>query len=620
MCGFVGQLTYSDARDTGADPATLRRLVELAARRGPDDEGVWSDAHCRLGFRRLAILDPSPASHQPMRSTDGRYAIVYNGALYNFPALRRELEGAGVRFRSSGDTEVVLHALVTWGTDALARFNGMFALALYDAHTRRLLLARDHAGMKPLYYLLAADGVAFASQYDQLLAHPWSRTASCAPEAVGLYLRLGYIPAPYALLRDTHLLPAGTWLEITAERHRRGGRFFAFPQYREPDLHGDSANEAVAASITDAVRRHLIADVPVGAFLSGGIDSPLVTATMRAVSTEPVRGFTLGTGGNALDESPDAAAYAREIGVEHVVEHLTPAGALAMLDDAVAAYSEPCADYSIFPTLFVSRLARQRVRVALSGDGGDELFWGYVGRCAALLRRLDGESGGAPSARFQLQRLLDRQGATDPLWPGTIGDLHRLNHLHGAEGWLRHIVPDLPPWPPEFQLFAYSGREVDATAQWLRWNEFTGYLTMVLQKVDRGSMFHGLEVRSPLLDREVIDIASRVDWRSCLDAERRVGKLPLRRALAQRVRHQTWTKRGFTVPMDEWLRGPLRGVFEDAVLARGELVGLPLDRRALRELFDRHLKRGADYGWNLWVLLSLALWETRHYRPSRPSA
>jgi asparagine synthase (glutamine-hydrolysing) len=618
MCGLVGQLSRGGAPDAGAARETVRRLAALAARRGPDDEGVWSDGGpCALGFRRLSIFDLSPAGHQPMCTPDGRYAIVYNGALYNFRELRRALAAAGVRFRSRSDTEVVLHALATWGTNALARFNGMFALGFYDARERRLLLARDHAGMKPLYYLRAARGFVFASQYDQILAHPWSRDAERSADALGLYLRLGYIPAPYAVLRGSHLLEAGSWLEVDSEGQVRRGRFFEFPVQPEPDLDGDAADEAVDAAVTAAVRRHLVADVPVGVFLSGGIDSPLVAAVMRAASDRPVRAFTLSTGGDALDESPDAIAYAGEIGVEHVVAHLTPQTALAMLDDVVSACAEPFADYSIFPTMFVSELARRHVTVALSGDGGDELFWGYTGRFGALLHGVVelSQHGAESRTAGGLARLLDAGArAPDARWPASIGDLHRLNHTHKAEGWLRRIFPDLPAWPGDCSLFTYSGRQPDATAQWLRWNEFVGYLTMILQKVDRASMFHGLEVRAPLLDREVIEVATRVHWRTCLDAERRVGKLPLRRALARRVRHQTWVKRGFTVPMDAWLRGELRPVFEDAVLARDELAGLAVDRPALREMFERHLAGHADYAWSLWLLLSLALWERKHYR------
>jgi asparagine synthase (glutamine-hydrolysing) len=617
MCGIIGQKVFFD-KDVGAQREEISPLlIALMARRGPDDEGCWSDGqYMTLGLRRLSVLDLSPAGHQPMLTQDGRYAMVYNGEVYNFRELRQELQQEGVRFRSTGDTEVVLYALAHWGTEALCRFNGMFALGFYDSLEKRLLLARDHAGIKPLYYMLTARGLVFASQYDQILAHPWSHNLAIAAEALGLYFRLGHIPTPYALLQNTHMLEPGTWLDTTHEGRVRRGRFFEFPVYQEPDLRGEEACEAVDAAVTAAVRRHLVSDVPLGTFLSGGIDSPLVAAKMRAVSNGTVRAFTIGTNGDSLDESTDAIAYAREIGVEHFVEHITPDQALAMLDDVVAACGEPFADYSIFPTMLVSRLARQQgVKVMLSGDGGDELFWGYARRFASVLEKVIefNRPDWVQTTRRILKKLLAvGSGKWEPRRPRSIGDFYRLKHTHLSERWLPRIFPDCPQWPSGFSLFAYGDWELNRTAQWLRWNEFTGYLPMILLKVDRASMYHSLEVRVPLLDKEVIEVATRVEWRSCLDVEQTIGKLPLRYSLARHVRHQTWTKRGFTVPMGAWLRGPLRPVFEEAVLGKGEFLGLPVNKKAVRGMFDEHLCERADYGWRLWVLLSLALWEQRY--------
>jgi asparagine synthase (glutamine-hydrolysing) len=464
--------------------------------------------------------------------------------------------------------------------------------------------------------MLTPRGLVFASQYDQILAHPWSQKLKISSEALALYLRLGYIPVPYALLQNTHMLGPGTWIEITSESHVRHGQFFEFPVFREPDLYSEEAFEAVDAAITAAVRRHMVSDVPLGTFLSAGVDSPLVTAKMRAVSNGTIRAFTIGTGGDHLDESSDAAAYAREIGVEHIVEHATSETALQMLDDVVAACGEPFADYSMFPTMLVSLLARQHVKVILSGDGGDELFWGYAGRFASVLEKAAGfrEPVSDQSARWGFQKLLnDRRGQRDHRWPKTIGDFYRLKHTHIPEGWLQRIVPDLGDWPAEFPLFAYTGHELDRTAQWLRWNEFTSHLAEILLKVDRASMYHSLEVRVPLLDKEVIDVATRVDWRSCLDVNRRIGKLPLRYSLARHVCRQTWNKRAFTVSIDTWLRGTLRSVFEDTVLSQEQILGFPVDKTALHEMFDRHRLEQANYGWGLWTLLSLVLWEKKHH-------
>jgi len=615
MCGLFGRLSYADAAVRAPDEAIERALLARAARRGPDDEGFCRPGPgCVMGLRRLSILDLSPAAGQPMRTTDGRHALVYNGELYNFSALRAELERAGVRFHSSGDTEVVLHALVTWGRAALARFNGMFALAFYDAHTGRVLLARDHAGMKPLYYLLSPAGVVFASQYDQILDHPWSANAAGAPDALGLYLRLGYIPAPYAFLRGSHLLPPGAWLEVDSQRGMREGRFFEFPVARTPDLAGSEADDAICAAVQAAVRRHLVADVPVGTFLSGGVDSPLVAATMRAMRPGPLRAFTLGTGGDEFDESADAARYARAFGASHAVAHLTPDRVLALVADVVSACAEPFADYSIFPTLCVSELARRDVRVVLCGDGGDELFFGYTGRSGALLSLLGaaGERGEGARGWSWLRILEAGRDMNDARWPTTIGDLQRIAHTRFADRWLQRVFPDLPPWPEEYRLFAFDSRDPDRTAEWLRWNEFVGYLPSVLQKVDRGSMFHSLEVRAPLLDREVIEVATRVHWRACLDPERRIGKLPLRHLLANHCRRQTLAKRGFSVPMGAWLRGPLRTLLQKTLMRRSAIAGLAVDHDALRDLIGRHLASAADLAWQLWLLLSLALWEDRY--------
>ena len=549
-----------------------------------------------------------------MMTADGRYAIVYNGEVYNFKELRDELRGRGVQFRSTGDTEVVLYALALWGKAALHRFNGMFALAFYDTVEKLLLLARDHAGIKPLYYLLSSDGLVFASQYDQIMAHPWAKTARLAEDGIGLYLRFGYIPAPYALLTGTHMLEPGTWLEVNHQREVKHGKFFEFQPFQEPNLHGEEAYEAVDAVVTQAVRRHLVSDVPVGTFLSGGIDSPLVTAKAMAVSNGSISAFTVGTNGDEFDESPEAAEYARELGVKHVVEQATPKKMMEMLDDVVGSCGEPFADYSIFPTMMIAQMARPYAKVMLSGDGGDELFWGYPSRFIPVLKHAR-DFAYPHWLRLGFCRTMRLFGrGTSDLRFQDIGDCYREKHTRINEHHLRNIFPDTPELPVDFDLFTYSGLEPNQTAQWMRWNEFVGHLSMVLLKVDRASMHHSVEVRVPLLDREVINVASRVDWRSCLDLVHNLGKLPLRHSLSRHVHFQVQAKRGFDVPMKAWLRGPLKAIFQELVLTRNEILGVPINRSKLRLMFQQHADHRADYARCLWTLLSLALWEERHYR------
>jgi len=616
MCGICGDLSFNANHAFTGD---LTPYIQLMHRRGPDHQAQWHDeAYCGLGFARLSIQDPSPAANQPMLDPEGRFALVFNGELYNFQSLRNQLIKLGYKFRSHGDSEVVLYALAKWGTDALIRFNGMFALGFYDKQKKTLLLARDHAGIKPLYYLKTAEGLFFASQYDQILRHPASRKLPISSDGASLYLRLGYIPAPWAILEQTHMLPAGHWMKIDLDGKVTEDRFFSFPSRYETRLKGDTAIETLDQALTKAVERHLVSDVPVGTFLSGGIDSPLITAKVKQLQGDSITAYTIGTGKDATDESEDAAIYARQIGIPHVIRHISPDESLAMLDEVVSACGEPFGDFSIFPTMLVSRLAREEVTVMLSGDGGDELFWGYAKRFAPVIRQASTFSVPLPvrKIRWGIKKFSGIGNAfPQSTWP-TLGDWYRSKQTLLHETQLHRIFTNPPPWPESCRLFSFSGHTADETAQWTRWNEFTGRMNMILLKVDRASMHHALEVRTPLLDREVVDIAARIDWRTCLDPKKEIGKLPLRNLLQRHVNHQTQAKRGFTVPMHRWLKGPLREVFMETVLKRDELTGIPLNKAGLKQVHGE-FEQGADYAWGLWLLLSLALWEDRHFNPNR---
>jgi asparagine synthase (glutamine-hydrolysing) len=613
MCGLVGSFAFHDqAGDVLADD--LRPLIARMARRGPDDEGAWSDGRrCALGFRRLSILDLSPLGHQPMATADGRHHLVFNGEIYNFRELRAELAACGHVFRSTGDAETLLAAIAAWGPAALARVNGMYALAVYDRVEQRLLLARDHAGIKPLHYAVTPHGIVFGSQYDQLVAHPWLRDAAIDPGVLGQYLRFGFVPAPYGLHAGTRQVEAGQWLAFDAGGGVRRGCSFELPRWQRPDLSGDAALDAFEAAFEGAVRRHLISDVPVGVLLSGGIDSPLVAAAARRQTGAAIQAFTIAV--DDADESDDAARYAGELGLAHVLERVGAADALNLVDDVARASTEPTADFSMFPMLLVSRLARRHVKVVLSGDGGDELYWGYPSRFGSAIAqaRYFGWPRVARLAAIGARRVLRRGWANrDILAYPTLGRLYQRKHTLAKEADLARIFPSLPALPRGFTAFEFDGVDPDQAAQWVRWNEFQIHLARVLSKVDRASMFHSLEVRVPLLDREVIQVAWRTDWTSCLDLTTRVGKRVLRRALARRVRHTTPGKRGFTVPMHTWLTGPLRPLLHELVIERTELGGLPIDGAALRDVEQQLVAGNKSKAWGLWLLLALALWMRTH--------
>ena len=408
MCGIAGSWHPGARAPADALLGLGRRMGEAIAHRGPDDSGAWADAEAGvvLSHRRLSILDLSPEGHQPMISADGRWVIAFNGEIYNHAAMRADLAALGHAFRGRSDTEVLLAAIARWGVPAaLERGNGMLALAAWDRQARTLWLARDRLGKKPLYYGTTADGsFVFGSELAALRAHPALR-AEVDPDALALLLRLGYIPAPACILRGVAKLPPGSWLKLDASS-MSGGVVLAEPVRWWSALERQRAairagfrggdDEALAeldALLRDATLLRMEADVPLGAFLSGGTDSSLVTALMQAQSSRPVRSFSIGFDAAGHDESAQAAEVARHLGTDHTELHVDGKAALELVPDLPRLFDEPFADSSQLPTALLCRLARRHVTVALSGDGGDELFFGYTRyaralRADALLARL----------------------------------------------------------------------------------------------------------------------------------------------------------------------------------------------------------------------------------------
>ncbi len=614
MCGICGIFTFNRFGEPEGTSTQVRDMMDLMTHRGPDDEGFWMDEYCAFGFRRLSILDLSSAGHQPIISGEGRFVLIFNGEVYNFVEIREQLEQLGTRFSSTGDAEVVLYAIARWGIPALSKFNGMFALAFYDNVENTLLLARDHAGIKPLYYLLAKEGLVFGSQYNQVLRHPLATGRGISQAALGMYLRFGHTPAPYGLVDGTHLMEPGSWLKLDRGGKIRQGRFYELPDLVQPELRGRKAFEAFDDAFSRAVKRHLISDVPVGLFLSGGIDSPLVAAEAVRHSGSVLKAFTIGVEDPEMDERIDAAQYARELGLDHLTQNVGGAAALELLDDVVNACTEPTADFSIFPTMLVSRLASQHVKVVLSGDGGDELFWGYPSRFGTVLeqaRYYDYPLAFRYGSIFARKYLGRGYATRDVLW-SSVGRLYQKKHTIFLENDLKNLFPGLAELPADFDLFDFQETEPDVLAQKLRWNEFNLHLANILSKVDRASMYHSLEVRVPLLDKEVIEIATKIDWTTCFDPHSRVGKIPLRQALKMRMQHHTTTKKGFTVPMHDWLSGPLQPLLREKVLGRKDFLGQPVNQPHLKKLNQSLIVGDSTPAWGLWLLLSLALWQENH--------
>lgn len=641
MCGLAGMLLPAPVAEQAALESLARRMGDALIHRGPDDSGVWADAArgIALAHRRLSILDLSPLGHQPMASNDGRYVLAYNGEVYNFAALRAELETLGHTFRGHSDTEVLLAAFVAWGLDdTLQRANGMFAIALWDHAEQCLWLARDRVGKKPLYYGWAGQALVFGSELKALWQHP-DFDNGIDRDALTLLLRLDYIPAPHCIHEHCFKLMPGRVLRLDAAAvaagaaaHRPDQQQVPFWNARErmqqalaqPFVGSDAqAEEQLDGVLRDAVALRMVADVPVGVFLSGGTDSSVVAALMQAQSAAPIHSFSIGFEGSHHDEAPLAKALARHLGTDHTELYVSGADALAVVPQLPAMFDEPFADASQVPTALVARLARGAVTVALSGDGGDELFFGYgryqralrnwamLGKVPAPLRRW-------MAAHAQRQGEASRTGGVAALLAETgargIGDVYRnritrwrdpVAAVRGAKG------------ASSFYDLADPLHGAGSPADAMMLADFNTYLPDdLLCKVDRTSMAVSLEARAPLLDWRVAEFA----WSLPLSMKHRdgVSKYLLKRVLGRYVPREMVhrPKRGFGAPVSEWLKGDLRG-WADELLDPARLTAEGVfNVEAVVPLWQQFQQGERKWHTHLWNVLMFQAWQA-HWQQVR---
>ena len=641
MCGITGILL--EPRLT--DPRQLQAIEMMTAsllHRGPDDGGLWMDreAGIALGHRRLAILDLSEAGHEPMPSPNGSLMMTYNGEVYNFAELRSELANEGCRFRGHCDAEVMLAAFETRGIEpTIKRLAGMFAFAVWNRRERVLHLVRDRMGKKPLYVALAGGVLLFGSELRAILAFPGFQPR-IDDHALGMVLRQGWIPDNECVWQGVFKLPPGTILTVApsdlanldlAALRRRVRPWWSLSAVAESGqrdlLRADAAEleDELDRLLRVAVSQRMLSDVPLGAFLSGGIDSSVVVALMQAQSTRPVRTFTIGFNEAAYNEADQAAAVASHLGTQHTTFQVTPVEARAVIPDLPTIWDEPFADESQIPTFLVSRLARQHVTVALSGDGGDEDFGGYSRHFVSA----------RVSPFFALPSGLRRTAASAlrTLSPDAMQGLFRVLPLSASvrralsDGDLRKFVNILDAADDEdlYQRLTGFDRE-PATANpnaacaeamptlpdllgRLIYRDMKSYLPgNILVKMDRASMAVGLEARCPLLDHRVVEFAWRVP--SNLKARGGKGKLLLRRVLSRYVPEVLFDrpKQGFNVPVGEWVRGPLREWAEDLLGESRLRQGGFLDVARVRSCWQQHLTRQRDRSRDVWALLMVQAW------------
>jgi asparagine synthase (glutamine-hydrolysing) len=626
MCGILGVFNPSGVQ---ASAETFPAALDRYRRRGPDDSGIWRDDHVLLGHRRLSIVDLSPAGHQPMESSDRRFVIVFNGEIYNHAGLRpqlRPLQG----WRGNSDTETLVEAYRAWGVGCLACINGMFAFAIWDRTERTVFVARDRMGVKPLYYFHRDGLFGFGSRPGGLGMLLGDGGLHIDPEALRVYLELGYVPAPLSFQRDIHKLPAGHYLLADA----RGLRRVRYWDYRfiKPDPAAARPEselvEELDSLIQSSVKARLMADVPLGAFLSGGVDSALVVAAMKRVGVDHPKTFTIAFKEEAYNEGPAAAEAAEHLGVDHVHETVDANDLLRLLPTYIEEYDEPFADSSAFPTMAVARLARRHVTVALTGDGGDELFGGYhyyplMDRLASMLkwRAAQKRAVGSILGALPLHRAKLLAGALQ------CRDVATLFHF------LRSVGKDYPPLISQdvlrhtvgseswFEQFA-AGFAMDITAgeAAMRLDAGLTLPDLYLQKVDVASMAFSLEARCPMVDYRL------VEWAMRLPREYKVrggeSKYLLKKVLGKYLPpHCVYRpKKGFAIPLAQWLRGPLRDwaqalVHDDTLMSR-----LPLEKERVRSMLQQQLSGQRESHPLLWsVLMLLCFVQTHGVRRDLPA-
>ena len=605
-------------RRGAADPASVTAMCDLIRHRGPDDAGVYADGGCGIGMRRLSIIDLG-SGHQPLCNEDGSVWVVFNGEIYNFQELREDLIRRGHRFHTNSDTETLVHLYEERGAEGIAMLRGMFAFCIWDARRRRMLLARDRFGKKPLYYAATPEGFYFASELKCLRAA--GVPLEIDRDALRLYFQFGYIPDPFSAFRSVRKLQPGCWIEYAADGTTRHGRFWALPEFTNENRTGgdeEQARRSLRELFDEAVRIRMIADVPLGAFLSGGIDSSLVVASMALASREPVKTFSIGFEESAFNELPYAAMVARQYRTEHREIVVRPDSA-ALLTKLVRHFDEPFADSSAIPTYIVSEFTARHVKVALSGDGGDELFAGYptvnmvqkyrfADRIPQPLRKLLRWSAArlpyaaygknflhAVAAPSALSRYFDqnytpyflRQRMLAPEWM-----------MPADAAWLAGLLPD------DFPANAAS----DVLLQTMYFEAAANLPGDMLVKVDRASMAASLEVRCPFLDHRLAELAAQIPtawkWREGK------GKRILLEALGDRLPPELLTrpKMGFSVPIAQWFRGPLREMMHDHLLSRTFLARGIVSPGFVQYLIEEHASGRRDNRTQIYALLMLELW------------
>ena len=615
MCGIAGLVGRNGE---AVDPAQVRAMCQTIVHRGPDDDGIYARGPVGLGMRRLSIIDLS-GGKQPIHNEDQSVWVVFNGEIYNFPELRRELEGRGHRFYTHSDTEVIVHLYEEMGADCVKKLRGMFAIALYDERKQSLLLARDRLGKKPLHYALHHGRLLFGSEIKTLLAVA-PQLADANPEGLLQYFYFGYIPDPLTAFRQIHKLPPGCLLEYAGGKIQIR-QYWDLPQYgANPPASEEECLDELERRLAEAVRIRLISDVPLGALLSGGVDSSIVVALMARASAGPVKTFSIGFRAEQFNEAEYARLVAQKFATEHHQLIVDP-NIEETLDFLSRMLEEPFGDSSMLPTYYVSRMARQHVTVALSGDGGDELFAGYDRYIVAMNRRSPVPGWVGQIYRNQLHGLVPpgfygknrAWNASLPERDRYLDDVSFFPALHRERTLFTDAFLEqagrLPDPLKQFRAYYDEAPAKDPLSRLLYLDTKTYLTADILAKVDRMSMATSLEVRVPMLDHEFVEWAAGlpIEWKFRNNTRKYIlKKLAERLGIPSELLHRR--KQGFQLPLVEWMRNELQEQFFRVLLEPRTLQRGYFKPAAVRTLVDEHLRGRRNRSGLLWRMLVLELW------------
>lgn len=616
MCGIFGEFANSSRL---LDKSEFLKLNALSYRRGPDSSGHYSDQlHVQFGFNRLAILDLSENGDQPMHSPSGRYTVVFNGEIYNHLEIRQQMARSNHRYKGTSDTETIVTALDHFGLNkTIELLDGMFGIAIYDHQNTLIHLARDFAGIKPLHYGVQNNHLVFASQYDQISKHPVFKAAEIDASVLKLYLRQHFIPAPFGILKNTFQVLPGEIVTFNAELNIQKYRYWEFPASISPSIFDEKkALEFLDENLNSAVKDELLADVPLGSFLSGGIDSPLICQYAQKNFPQRLKAFTIGSDSPVHDESEDAKKYGGFMGLDLVLRKMDSLEAMAELENAMKSLSEPFADPSIIPTYLVSKLARKKVTVALSGDGGDELFFGYE-RFWSLAKNKSFFRYPFP-VKYLLygadKVLTKNKNLNSNLLFKSYGEGHFTMHSRTSDSLVNELFPDLSDvtLPSEYDVYRYDSTDKEANLlSKMRQAEFYGMMQKTLHKVDRASMANSLEIRVPFLKKSFIEASFQLDPYLSYGPDKK--KELLKKLLKWHFPEAPIDnrKRGFSIPLDKWIREGLKDSFRDTLLGNRSITQyFDINQAKLESLLDQHIVKGKDCKWPLFTIYSLLNWKT----------